>query len=114
MTTQSTVIVAPLSPSHIVMLAMLAQQGPLAKESVMRKRNRLTEPKFRSQNLPIPSCPVVAAAAGTQSRRADGILHDRVRGEQGEPVVLAPGGDGGHGKARNAARRMIAVGSFPA
>jgi hypothetical protein len=58
--------------------------------------------------------PVVPVAAGIQPRRADRILHDRVRGEQGEPVVLAPGGDGGHGKARNAARRMLAVGSFPA
>src|SRR5436190_2246381 len=57
MTTQSTVIVAPPSPSHIVMLAMLAQAGPFAKESVIRKWNRLTKPKFRSQNLPIPSCP---------------------------------------------------------
>src|SRR5439155_8930210 len=49
MTTQSTAIVTPLSPSHIVMLAMLAQHGPLAKRSVMRKWNRLTKPKFRSR-----------------------------------------------------------------
>ena len=49
MTTQSTVIVTPLSPSHIVMLAMLAQHGPLAKESVMRKWNRLTKPTISSE-----------------------------------------------------------------
>jgi hypothetical protein len=51
MTTQSTV--APPSPGHIVMLATLAQRGPLAMESVIRKRNRLTMPTFRSQNRPI-------------------------------------------------------------
>ena len=57
MTTQSTVMVAPPSPIHIVIEAMLAQHGPLAKESVIRKWNRLIAPKFLSQNRPIPSCP---------------------------------------------------------
>jgi hypothetical protein len=57
MTTQSTVTVVPLPPSHIVIDAMFAQHGPLAKESVILKWNRLTTPKFRSQKLPIPSCP---------------------------------------------------------
>lgn len=71
MTTQSTVIVAPLSPSHIVMVAMLAQHGPLAKESVIRKWNRLTEPKFRSQNLPIPSCPWCPLCVGDQLDASD-------------------------------------------
>jgi hypothetical protein len=34
MTTQSTVIVAPLSASHIVMVAMLALHSPLAKSEM--------------------------------------------------------------------------------
>ncbi len=36
---------------------MLAQHGPLANESVIRKWNRLTAPKFVSHQRPIPSRP---------------------------------------------------------
>jgi hypothetical protein len=48
--TPSTVIVVPSSPSHMVMVTRLAQHGPLANESLTWKWNRLTAPKFRSQN----------------------------------------------------------------
>src|SRR6185437_10913743 len=65
MTTQSTVIVAPLSPSHIVIFAMLAQHGPLANESVIRKWNRLTAPKFSSHHRLIPSCPRCPSPEGS-------------------------------------------------
>ena len=39
------------------MVTRLAQHGPLANESLTWKWNRLTAPKFRSQNFLIPACP---------------------------------------------------------
>ena len=41
----------------MVMLTRLAQHVPLANESLTWKWNRLTAPKFRSQNRLIPACP---------------------------------------------------------
>ena len=95
------------------MVTRLAQHGPLANESLTWKWNRLTAPKFRSQNFLIPGVPVVALALGVERRGADGVLHDRVGGEQGEPLVLAPGRNRGHGSPRSAAGGMIAVARFP-
>jgi hypothetical protein len=48
-----------------------------------------------------------------ERRRADGVLDDRVGGEQGEPLVLASGGNRGHGSSRSAAGGVIIVGRFP-
>jgi cation:H+ antiporter len=75
------------------------------------------EPAHRAE-VPVPEppdslVPVVPLALGIKQRGTDGVLHHRVRGEQGEPLVLPPGGDRGHGAPRGAARRMVADRGFP-
>src|ERR1017187_4753607 len=83
MITQSTVMVAPPA-SVIVMAAMLAQHGPLAKESLTWKWYWLTEPTYSSQNLPIPPCPRCPLPSGSS---IDGPTGSSTRASRGNRPI---------------------------
>ena len=92
---------------------MLAQQGPLANESLTWKRMPCTVLTNSSQNFPMPSRPRWPAPSGSSMEGPTGSSTSASAEKAASQLVTLSGGGRGHGPPRREAGGMVAVRRFP-